>query len=642
MQLETALAQSASGRRIGFLHILLYVLGLAGAVASLAYLHARVFNVVTYQLEMPPAGIAMRPAWRFWLLPAIALVLAGVAVVQAVRRKDVLAPRGRGAWAMLLPVVTAAAWHSGASRALREALSSAGPAGAPLATTVDFLLLVALVGGLACGVAALPRQAVAPAGWCFRPVAALLVIVVLVVSWWHAAEQGRFWRNFSLGYADFGLFTTELEHCLPGKDVGPARFADTRMGYHCIPLFYVLAPLYAVWRSPQFLMFVGPLALHAAALPLAWLAHRRTGSAAAALVAGLGWIALPSLSRLPYSNTYGFQSIYLAAAPLAFALSAGILSMWRWAALGLALAMLAEETVCGVALGAGLYLAGTGRRRAGGVVAAVAILYVLLAAGLVIPSFASAARYTRLDLFGEVSGPGVLARLLRPRAWMYVAALVTPLWPGLRRRLGLALVAAPTLLLVLLLQPDYLNIKYWHQTTILVVLYAAAIVGATLEAPQAGPARASNRLLGMLAGAFVLHATLGFSPLAQAGRLAVLPDSPPADDPRVQAVAWVRANAKPGEYEVIATERLAAHFTDYRTVHALGSGGLATAGDRPAVLIVDAADRWDRLVAGHELGEILKQARDAGFAVVGDWGEGRVSVWLRPAPPAPPPAPGPS
>ena len=74
---------------------------------------------------------------------------------------------------------------------------------------------------------------------------ALLMIVILVSTVWHAAEQIRLWRNFMLGYADFGFFVTELEHCLPWKQVGAGRFADTRMGYHCIWMFYLLAPFYA-------------------------------------------------------------------------------------------------------------------------------------------------------------------------------------------------------------------------------------------------------------------------------------------------------------------------------------------------------------------------------------------------------------
>jgi hypothetical protein len=56
-----------------------------------------------------------------------------------------------------------------------------------------------------------------PAWWTWVDRSAPLLLGAAIVSStiWHAAEQFNLWQHLSLGYADFGFFITELEHCLP-------------------------------------------------------------------------------------------------------------------------------------------------------------------------------------------------------------------------------------------------------------------------------------------------------------------------------------------------------------------------------------------------------------------------------------------
>jgi uncharacterized membrane protein len=600
--------------------------GTAGTIAALLYLDGRVFNVVTYALTVPQSMSGS--AWLFWVLPLVALgiLVANVRPVAETKGESVRIVRW-AAWPMLMPLAVGTLWITGGADALRIWLQSGGSVAKSAAVVLDFAMLMVLVAGLAISAARWPRRAGG------RDVPAwlgygLLVAGIIVATAWHAFAQYRFWQNFSFGYADFGFFTTELENCLPYKETGATRFANTRLGYHFIPLFYLLTPLYALFRSPVFLMVVGAAALHAPAIPFAWLARKRTGSWVAGLAAGFGWLLLPSVSRLPYANTYGFQSIYLAAAPLAAGL-AMVFAEKRRAWILLVIALLAEETVCGVLCGLGLYLLCTGQRKAGIAIIGAAFVYLIAATNIFIPAASDAQRYTRLDLFGDVNALVVVQRLLRPRVWMYIAALVIPLWAGCSRRPVAMLIALPTLALVLLLQDDYLNIKYWHQTTILTALYAAAVYGATRVRADSEEAPASSPLRGILVAALVLHATLGYSPFAQAGRIAALPDAPAADDARVQAIAFVHAQFSASAYEILATERIAAHFIDYRHVEPVAGGGLAFAADRPALLVVDRADAWDRTVAESRVDALIAEAEQAGFVLAADFGDGRVGVWVR-------------
>ncbi|MCO6436266.1 MAG: DUF2079 domain-containing protein [Phycisphaerae bacterium] len=484
--------------------------------------------------------------------------------------------------------------------------------------------------------------------------------LIVLATVWHALEQAHFWEHFLLGYADFGFFTTELEHCLPWKDVGPERFADTRLGYHAVWMFYLLVPFYALLRSPLFLMFVGPLALNLAAVAFYTLGRDRSGSRLVGLIVAVGWLCLPSVTRLPYSNTYGFQSIYLAVPWLAFALSLGLRGRWFLSHVCLAAAVLCEETVCGVAFGWGLTLVlFTPRRRDGLIIMAVSVAYLALMAGWVIPAFAREAEYSRLQLFGDLPVSGLFERLTRARVLYYLLALMVPLLPGLVGGRRLIVAAIPTLLLVLLLQQrDYLNIKYWHQSSVLPVLYAAAVIGVTnrqyrgassgssresggpleimpdLEG-DAGARNAREGLSGtgegsipgltsisrrvdlappvaLLVSIGLFHFVMGISPASQAQRIYEADSRLNSRDPRLDAVEWVRETFPDDQYGVIATERMAAHFTDYRMVWPAPRARLG-AMPIPYVVVLDRSDRWDKIVMEGETELFLHEAEVAGF-----------------------------
>jgi len=492
---------------------------------------------------------------------------------------------------------------------------------------VPLLMLVALAGLAWAGVAPvfLPfALLVIAAGWCLdslrlptgaarslldRAAPAILVLAIVAATAWHALAQENFWRHFMLGYADFGFFTTELEHCLPWSQAAD-RFADTRMGYHCIPFFYVLVPLYAIFRSPTFLMVIGPLALNLAALAFYDLAQRRSGSRIVGLLVGLAWLALPSISRLPYANTYGFQSIYLAVPWLAFMLDCGLTGRWRWAHLCLLAALLCEETVCGVALGWGLYLLlFTPRRRDAAIIIAVALGYLALTTQVIIPHFATAQTYTRVQLFGDLSASAIVHRLTRSRDWLYLLALTAPLLVWIVRAPRLLLVAAPPLALVLILQnPDWLNLKYWHQSSALPALFAAAVVGATQQSRDRKGAEneherprsslATSAALGLLVATLLAHQALGYSPITRAYALQRQSGALAAEDPRLAVVRHLRESI-PHNRTILATERLAAHFTDYRAVYA------GHAPHPTDVVLIDTRDTWDTSGLAQRVPELL-------------------------------------
>lgn len=593
-----------------------WIIGLGAVFIAFGVLARHVVNVVTYAVVVTDVA----PRWLSYWAPCVAVAAVGVLAWRRSPQFEVQSPTSKvqrrallAGLPLIATVAVAGLWLSG---------------WAP-----TFLTICVAMGGfvwaidrLGCNAALSPRCERAN-----RYVPWVLIAAMLASTAWHTAEQIDLWRHFMLGHADFGFFTIELEHCLPWKEIGPERFADTRMGYHCVPMFYLLAPFYAVVRSPVFLMFVGPLALNLAAVPFYQLARDRGGSRTIGLLVGLAWLALPSLSRLPYSGTYGFQSIYLAVPWLAWAFALGLRGRWCWSHVCLAGALLCEETVCGVVLGWGVYLMlWGGRRRDGMCIAIVSLVYLALCTAVVIPFFAPSAEYTRLGLFGEVTGCGIIERLSRPRVGFYLLALLVPLLPGLKRGWKVLIAAVPTLLLIALMRDaDYLNIKYWHQSSVLPVLFLAAMIGVVRPTGGGGNMSRSTLLgpvLGLLVGALFFHQLMGVSPLTKAYQLCSQQSPLQNDDPRAVAVAYVRAHFPPEQTTVMATERLAAHFTDYRMIRSIGAENL-TGRRTPNVLVVDRNDGWCPTVRSGRLEALLTHARAADFTVVHE--QGSVLVFAR-------------
>jgi uncharacterized membrane protein len=613
--------------------VLLWLSGLLAFALAWAMVNTRIVNTVTYAVTKVDAPL-LAPAQ----LPAV-LLFAILAVIAWFRSRT---PEGKSLSAATERGIPSeprfSAFHAGLPLLVVMAVTALwmwrlGPG----YLTICLLIVCAgwAVGLLANGVA-IPG-AVAR----FRKSAPIiLTAAILTATIWHAHTQYVYWRHFMLGYADIGLFTTELEHGLLLNQVAD-RFADTRMGYHCIPLFYALVPLYALFRSPVFLMVVGPLALNLAAVPIYQLARARGQSAGAALLISLSWLALPSLSRLPYANTYGFQSIYLAVPFIAWSMSLALRGRWRASHVCLVLAMLCEETVCGVALGWGVYLTLFGpRRRTGVIIAVMALGYLALCTQVIIPHFAGSPVYSRLDLFGELSPGAAVGRLLRPRVAWYLLALAAPLLIGLWRAPRLLVIVIPTLLLVLLLRDhDYLNVKYWHQSTILPPLFIAAVVGLTGTTRghdgTPAPAHAAGPVLGLFMTVLLFHQVIGFSPFSQAYRYHAANPALKTKDPRVDVVEFVQGQYPAGDTTVIATERLAAHFCDYRSVTPvaclLNDRPLDTpATRRPDVLVLDRGDSWDPVGRAGDLDEIIRWGRANAYHTV--YESGSTIVLARSAP----------
>lgn len=575
------------------LWVLAGVLGLAAVPAAWYAFQPYQVNVIHYELQRAP-GNHIPSVLIFSILIFLApIVLAGLAALKETRGSR---------WAVFFST--------------SAPMVGALPLGAFafLTTSPPFhLVLLAMIGagasaflsGRRLECASTPRRSLA----LFTLISLIVVLTVI-----HVQIQLNFYNHFMFGHADIGHFTEELKNALAGRGLRSDSFDNTRLGWHFVPLMYVLVPGYAIWPSPMYLMTLGPFVLHLGALPVFWFVRRCTGSVLAAWLCALAWLLLPSLSRLVYSNTYGFAWLYCSVPVLCVLLGAAMLRYGKLCWILVAVLLLARETNTAAMLGFGAYLAFfTPRRKAGTVIAAVSVVYALLCALVIIPYFAAAGSYERLNMFGELGGSvGELAvsaftkpelffgRLVRaPSVNLLLLILSTMCFLPLRGW-KLALAALPAVLVHLLLEgTDWLSIKFWHHAMVVPFLFFAALStmgemnptvqtsGESTPSPHRnGSARNIGLALALLICAAWGHYFFGYSPLSKAyeeyARAAFL-QSP---DPRLDFIDRLRREI-PRDRTVLATERLAAHFTDYRRLY---TGRRVRMAD---YLILDRSDAWD-------------------------------------------------
>lgn len=471
---------------------------------------------------------------------------------------------------------------------------------------------------------------------------ATVVILIVVLTIVHTRIQLRFFEHLMFGHADIGHFAEELKNALAGRGLRSDSFDNTRFGWHFVPLMYLLVPGYAVWPSPVYLMVVNALIVHVVALPAYYLARRLSGSALIGLIWAVAWLLLPSLSRLVYANSYGFQWNNATMPIIAIMIAAGVTQRHRTCIVMTLLLLLCRETAAPAAAGWGVYLLlFTSWRKTGACIALGSVAYFAVCVGLVIPYFAQSGSYERLSMFGELGGSfGELvrapfsradvfwSRLLRPQVGYFTMMLLVPmaLVPVQGWRLLLAVI--PTFLLLALVEnTDWLSIKFWHQASILPFVFFAAILAMqdrrTVSQAKQQAATESGRstaspgqrfnigvAAAVLCSAALGHYFFGFSPISKSYEPHAASEFLQRPDPRLDRVNRLRLEI-PTDRTILATERLAAHFTDYKRLY---TGRRIRPVD---FVIIDRADYWDTSGLPDAAGDF---ADDPDYTVYGEFG----------------------
>lgn len=587
------------------------MIGIPAQVVALWQVRDMQCNVTTYAIEVARVPFYLPPS----LLAAVTVLLTvGIAAWIGFRREGHRSRFPATCW----PLVGCA------PLALWPAFSSTPPAFVLVLLFVMSSGFVFLVAAQRCdtGLVVASDRSGTPKHSGHHVVLSVVWALIIVLVVIHTSIQLDHYDHFRMGHADVGHFVEELKNCLWGRGLRSDSFDNIRLGWHFTPLLYVLVPLFAIWPSLTLLMACGALFVHLPALFIYSAVRRRTNDVTTALIFALAWLALPSLGRMIYSNTYGFQWDYATIPLMAASLWAFSLNRWKTAYAFLACTALCVETASAAVMGVGLSFILTRRCRMTGLgIALGALVYAILCTRVFIPHFALSGRYERADLFGAL-GPDILNVLLSPIRhpsifWQrltrlqdlgYIAMLLVPMCglPILGWRVAVA--ALPTLSLVLLLDnSQFLSIKFWHQAPLLPILFFACISLLRCPAKLAGakedisPLRLTSRSDGLASDirgrnrsiAFAIlitslwsHYFFGFSPVSKFFEVQAADAAMHTADPRLPFIERMRSEIG-RDHSILATERLAAHFWDYRRVY---TGRRIRAAD---YVILDRSDNWD-------------------------------------------------
>jgi uncharacterized membrane protein len=342
-----------------------------------------------------------------------------------------------------------------------------------------------------------------------------------------------------------------------------------RLGAHADPILVLFAPLWWLWPSPELLLVAQSIAVALGALPLYALAHKHLTSERAALAFAVAYLVYPPVEWLTLNEFH----------PVALALPLLLAAWWfldedRLAAFAIfaVLAAATKEEVGLVVAFMGLwYAVSRGRRRAGALLAVVAVAWTAVALKLVIPHFSPGGTSSFYARYRAVGGtPGgiaktaaahplrVLGAALERRDLRYLAALALPL--GLLFALAplAALGALPELALnVLSATHSQSSIEFHYTAALLPPLLVASVYGAERLAPRLRPARTAVAVLLLCVGANVLLGPLPLVSQRQRGYEHVSAH----DRLAAKALRLVPPNAV-----VSATNSLGAHLSARRRI----------------------------------------------------------------------------
>lgn len=334
----------------------------------------------------------------------------------------------------------------------------------------------------------------------------LLWIAMLVCAALLSALSVARYLGYNAGMLDLGNMSQAIWSATQGRPLlysTAQGVSASRLSGHVEAVYFLLAPLYALWPDPRLLLLVQAGLFALGALPVYRMALRRIDSRFAARCLALVYLLYPTALT---SVLFDFHSDTLAMPLLLFALDALDARAWRRYALFVALALSCKFYLAApvAGIGAYAYLWG-GQRRAGALTVAAAAIYGALAFLVVRPLFAGpsvgvaqasqgylAYYFGRLGEIRDSLGDRLLsavvvfgpALLIAWRGWRW-------LLPGMPIALAALLTTGPG---------GAYDFRYHHYAVVVPFVLMAAISGAERRAQAAAaPGRSRRSLRGDLA-----------------------------------------------------------------------------------------------------------------------------------------------
>ena len=487
-------------------------------------------------------------------------------------------------------------------------------------TFIEPLLLTGVT-ALAVGemIAALPVLSRVQERFTSVPWSAVVWVVAIGLGIWWYFQSVEAYGNFLLGFNDFGHFGQRVANTWAGRGFLIETPSLPPFWDHFNPGLALVAPVWGLWPDPRLFMVIQAVCLMVAA-PIVFAIARQLGATKAeSAMWAIAYLIYPPLSQLNLSYSYGWHPVSLAL-PLLFLVVLCLLKGQRIGALVAAvLACSFREDVVvilGCLAGAMFLQRGWTRWRGerGSSEASVladklplwawgATNVTLIVAFVLIYELSGLREFqvSRFDRLGD-SGVEIVASpllrpgefwgtVLRPESAYFLLVLLVPLgFKSLFRGKWILLACAlPVGVLVAWGHQPATCIAFQYTTTLIPILFLAAMVGARAEAGRTSSGVATGPMwratVAALVGCGVASLWLGSSPWCRntltdvigmtyrdAG-LAALEDRVPGAE-GIEVLREVVAKIDKEGASVLATGRIAAHFVGVERLDTVGQATL--------------------------------------------------------------------
>ena len=216
-------------------------------------------------------------------------------------------------------------------------------------------------------------------------------------------------------YTDFDLaiFVQAVDGLLRGTLYSSIRGLNW-LGDHSSLVMFLVAPLYAIARSPVTLLLVQTVALALGALPVYWLARRKLPGAGVPIALAAAYLLQPALG---YTNLFEFHPEVLSTSALLWAFYGLVENKTRWMVIASALALLGKEDVALAVLGMAFYALSLRRSRDAAILAGLAAASLIVSFAILKPGLggtANAQYETLYARWGDTMAEVVLNLLRHP------------------------------------------------------------------------------------------------------------------------------------------------------------------------------------------------------------------------------------
>ncbi len=346
-----------------------------------------------------------------------------------------------------------------------------------------------------------------------------VAIAVLIYFLFFSVASVMRHNSFSSTAYDLGIFDQTVWGYSHGQMLLNTVRGINLLGDHMHPILFLVAPLYKIFPMPEGLLVLQSLALALGALPIFWIARKRIGAAAAALIS-ISYLLYPSLQ---YINLFDFHPEAFAVPLLLFALYFVDAKKYAAAIAMLILTGLSKEhfPLAMASVGAYIFLAQK-KRKLGLLLAAAGIIWFAVNFKILLPHFAGEAAYAHIrgyEYLGNSLGEAAKNAVLHPQLTIkyllsadkltYLTLLSFPAGAVAIVLLGLPylLLAAPFFAINLLRSQDLTTaILYQHNAELIPFIYFAAIMGVQNLTKILSLLKLNNKKIAV--GLFVLLTTI--------------------------------------------------------------------------------------------------------------------------------------